>query len=164
MCGSVRSTPTQRGLYGVNIQHLSSNCVLILSVLLQKMFALSRATNRALTVDERTHRFLDTPSPNKSSRVGPNMSNPRSTHDATECEGETLILCWAQEMTVLDTVCCRNVLCRSICHRPIQCVLTGESGPSPAARSVSRWSSGFHTNALMIVRALFEVRQCFCSH
>ena len=129
MCGSVRSTPTQRGLYGVNIQHLScvQLCVDFVCSVTKKLFALSRATNRALTVDERTHRFLDTPSPNKSSRVGPNMSNPRSTHDATECKKETLILCWAQEMTVLDTVCCRNFFCRSICHRPIQCVLAGES-------------------------------------
>ena len=45
-------------------------------------------------------------------------TNLRPTHNATGFAGEVLILCRAQEMTESDTVCCRNVLCRSICHRP----------------------------------------------
>ena len=48
----------------------------------------------------------------------------RVPHDATECEGEVLNPCRAQEMTVTDTVCCSNVLCRSICHRSTQCEKT----------------------------------------
>ena len=51
----------------------------------------------------------------------------RVPHGATECEGEVLILCTAQEMTVSDTVCCPNVLFRSICHRLTPRVQTGES-------------------------------------
>ena len=64
-------------------------------------------------------------------------------------------------MTESDTVCCRNVLCRSICHRPSDSVrIDRRVGAASAARSVARWSSGSHTNALMVVRALWEGRQC----
>ena len=62
------------------------NCVLISSVV-ETMVLCIRQANRALTIDVRTHRFLDMQSPNKSSRVGTQLSNPRSTHDAIECEG-----------------------------------------------------------------------------
>ena len=107
--------------------------------------------NRALTIEVHTHRFLHVHSPNNSSYV---EAPTRVPHDATECEGEVLNPCRAQEMTVSDTVCCSNVLCRSICHRSTQCVLTRVGAGFRSTLRFSRWSSGFRAIAFTIARAL----------
>ena len=56
-------------------------------------------------------------------------------------------------MTVSDSVSGPCALCRPTCRRPTQCVQAAEPRALPAVRSAARWSSGLHTNALMIVRA-----------
>ena len=118
-----RSTPTHRRLYCVNgTAFVTSSivCQFRLSLFVST-FGVLRAgqANRALTIEVHTHRFLHVHSPNNSSHV---QAPIRVPHDATECEGEVLNPCRAQEMTVSDTVCCSNYLCRSICHRSAQFV------------------------------------------
>ena len=104
------------GMWGVSVQHL-----LRVQIFFFSSFGVLCAgqANRALIIEVHTHRFLDVHSRNKSSCVGAPIRVP---HSATECEGEVLILCRAQEMTISDTVCCPIVLFRSICHRLTQCV------------------------------------------
>ena len=119
-----RSTPTHRGLCFVNAQHLVclQLCRNFACLCKFPRFVVhARHANRALTIDVHTHRFLYVHSPNNSSFVEAPIRVP---HDATECEGEVLNPCRSHGMTVSDTVCCSNVLCRSICHRSTQCVQT----------------------------------------
>ena len=86
VCGSVDRTPTRRGFYGVNMQHLS--CV-HLSVdfrrfMLKNRCVSSRASRQSAYFSvERTHRSQDTHSSSQSPRVGAQMY-PRSTHDARQ--------------------------------------------------------------------------------
>ena len=151
------STLTRRGLHDVNIQHLLcvQLCVDFVCVLSKIMW---RVVCRAKPTEQLPSMCIRIAFWTCIRRTKP-QSAFHTRCDRVRRRGVDSLY-RAHEMTVSDTVCCRNVLCRSICHRPTPCVQTGESGPLPAARSVARWSSGSHTNALMIVCALCEGRQC----
>ena len=101
--------------------------------------------------------FLYVHSPNKGSCVEAPIRVP---HDATECGGEVLNPCRSHGMTVSDTVCSPNVLCRSILSSFDSVRIDKSRGRFPQHVA---WPVGvrvFRTIAFTIVRALCGRRRC----